>query len=560
MPFDMPYYEFDEKRDLAHYKCWLLGSAWYPPPWMPLYSDLWLDFGTYGTQYGAEITCQPGSKGFGFIAKDGAFYVTIADIPKEERKAREPKWRERAAPILDDPWGFWNKLKDELKQMYAKRLSFDVEKADDVGLLVHFHDCWEMVRRMAEIHFHGMYGLAGPLQLFRTIIPELTGITHTDVKFAKLMSGFDNSLIDANRGLAELAAYALELKLEDNFKLADETVLPAMERSEAGRKWLAKLKEFLRVHGYHVVWPHTMSIDGPTWIEKPSLVVGNVKRMMATGGAHRPDLERERIVKERKQAEQEVLAKVPQEQRDWFGKLMKAAQASHSYSEDHNYWCELYCFSLVRRAILALGRRFLQVGLIADQEDIFYLLSREIIMAGLVHHRYALRPIVARRKEEYQGYVKRVPQVAPFFGDPTKIPELIAADVIFTVAAPAPVAKPEEVGATLVGSAGAPGVVEGVARIISGPAEFHLVQPGEILVAPSTSAPWTPIFGLIKAVVTDAGGTLAHAAIVAREYGIPAVVGTMEATKKIKTGDRIRIDGNLLRVYLLESKKPTGRR
>ena len=82
--------------------------------------------------------------------------------------------------------------------------------------------------------------------------------------------------------------------------------------------------------------------------------------------------------------------------------------------------------------------------------------------------------------------------------------------------------------------------------------ELGTVQPGEILVAPGTSVPWTPIFSIISAVVTDAGGSLAHAGIVAREYRIPAVVGTMEATKKIKTGDRIRVDGDMNAVYILE--------
>ena len=71
------------------------------------------------------------------------------------------------------------------------------------------------------------------------------------------------------------------------------------------------------------------------------------------------------------------------------------------------------------------------------------------------------------------------------------------------------------------------------------------------MVTPMTAATWTPLYGVVKAVVTDAGGLLAHAAIVAREYGIPCVVGTMDATQKIKTGDKIRVDGNTLQVHLL---------
>jgi phosphoenolpyruvate synthase/pyruvate phosphate dikinase len=78
------------------------------------------------------------------------------------------------------------------------------------------------------------------------------------------------------------------------------------------------------------------------------------------------------------------------------------------------------------------------------------------------------------------------------------------------------------------------------------------IQPGEILVARMTCAPWTPVFGVISGLVTDAGSSLAHSAIVAREYGLPAVVGTQEGTRKIKTGDRIKVDGDNCAVYILK--------
>jgi phosphoenolpyruvate synthase/pyruvate phosphate dikinase len=81
--------------------------------------------------------------------------------------------------------------------------------------------------------------------------------------------------------------------------------------------------------------------------------------------------------------------------------------------------------------------------------------------------------------------------------------------------------------------------------------EWDKIQPGDILVTPMTSAVWTPLFGLIKGAVTDSGGALTHPVIVSREYGIPCVAGTLFATMRIKTGDRIRVDGNLGRVYKL---------
>ncbi len=123
-------------------------------------------------------------------------------------------------------------------------------------------------------------------------------------------------------------------------------------------------------------------------------------------------------------------------------------------------------------------------------------------------------------------------------------------EVIKGEAAPA-----EDVAGQIEGMPGAPGEVEGIARVIVGYEGFSDVQPDDILVAPFTTPAWTPLFSKIKAVVTDSGGMLAHAAICAREYGIPSVVGTItrgqHATQVIKTGDRIRVNGTEGTVQIL---------
>jgi len=114
-----------------------------------------------------------------------------------------------------------------------------------------------------------------------------------------------------------------------------------------------------------------------------------------------------------------------------------------------------------------------------------------------------------------------------------------------------PLPKPE-LKADLYGSPANPGVVEGLARVILSEDHLSEIQPGEILVASETMQSWTPVFGKIKAAITDSGGLLSDAVIVGREYGLPVVVGTIEATKKIKTGQRIRVDGDRGHVYILE--------
>jgi pyruvate,water dikinase len=104
----------------------------------------------------------------------------------------------------------------------------------------------------------------------------------------------------------------------------------------------------------------------------------------------------------------------------------------------------------------------------------------------------------------------------------------------------------------LTGMAASPGVVEGLARVIRSPDQLDEIQEGEILVAPVTAPSWAPVFGKIQATVTDIGGMMSHAAIVCREYGLPAVTGTGNGSSRITTGQKIRVDGNTGQVTVLD--------
>jgi len=136
-------------------------------------------------------------------------------------------------------------------------------------------------------------------------------------------------------------------------------------------------------------------------------------------------------------------------------------------------------------------------------------------------------------------------------GDPGWFMANLSREPIMWIFAGAPRTN-DELEADLFGIASAPGVVEGVARVLLDPAQLGELQPGEILVVPSTNPAWNPAFNFILGAVTEAGGALSHAVIVAREYGLPCVAGTAGACAKIRTGDRIRVDGDNYAVYILE--------
>jgi phosphohistidine swiveling domain-containing protein len=198
-----------------------------------------------------------------------------------------------------------------------------------------------------------------------------------------------------------------------------------------------------------------------------------------------------------------------------------------------------------------IGRRFAEADVINDPEDIYFVLADEIEKAMVPMGKVKLHRCANRRKREWKRYLKLEPK--PFYGNIGRVQEMIRKDPTISVSTSAPIVR-EELKADLYGAASAPGVVEGVARIIMTEEKLADLKPGEILVAPGTSAPWTPAFEIIEGLITDGGGALCHAVIVAREYGIPAVTGCVEATKKIRTGDKVKVDGNLGVVYIVRGK------
>ena len=167
-----------------------------------------------------------------------------------------------------------------------------------------------------------------------------------------------------------------------------------------------------------------------------------------------------------------------------------------------------------------------------------------------------MRYIVNRRRAEWEEWKRE--DAPPVITTRAGIEDAVMNDLIPSgdvvalkiVMGEMPEVRPE-LKADLYGMRGSPGVAEGPARVIMSLEQVHEIQPGEILVTPTTSSSWTPVFSLIKGVVVDRGGTPSHGAIVAREYGIPAVVNTFQGLAKIKTGNRIKVDGNEGVVYIL---------
>ena len=226
------------------------------------------------------------------------------------------------------------------------------------------------------------------------------------------------------------------------------------------------------------------------------------------------------------------------------------------YVESHNFYVEHWYHTIFWNKVREFGSLLARHRFLDDAEDVFYLQRHEISDA-LVDLRLAWAagsegrgpgywpPIVEKRKRIMEAMRKFTPP--PALGsvpDAITEPMTIMLWGITTERVHAWAAPDRDDGATITGFAGSPGTVEGPARVILEVDRLGDLLPGEILVAPVTSPSWTPVFGTIAAAVSDIGGIMSHAAIVSREYKLPAVVGTGNATSRIKTGDRLRVDGD----------------
>jgi len=350
---------------------------------------------------------------------------------------------------------------------------------------------------------------------------------------ATLLQGFENGTAAAGAGLSELAEEAArrpavaEALRQGHFDL--------LESVEGGAEFTARFRKYLDEYGWRVdSWGY---IERPTWAENPRLPLTLISHYV-NDAERSPAAAHLRAVVQREDAVRDVEARLSADKLPQFRAMLATCQVHVPVSEGRALW-QLITVGSLRVPFLALGRKLVAAGALSSPDQVFFFNTEELKQAA--HSPTPqLKAMAEKRQADFADWSALTPP--PFIGSPPDMsqmpPEVLPMLTLFFG-----IALPNVEGREIKGQAASRGVVTARARVLKDLSEAERLQPGEILVCTMTAPPWTPLFAIAAAVVTDSGGVLSHSAICAREYAIPCVVATQVATKVIVDGSMITVDG-----------------
>ena len=347
-----------------------------------------------------------------------------------------------------------------------------------------------------------------------------------------LLQGYDNTTASAGLGLAALARQAREWPEVALLLRAGD--YDSLAHAPGGREFLAQLDSYLNDYGWRLETWSSMHV--PTWAEDPRVPLALVARYLDDAAAN-PEDAVARSARDRTAAEAELEARLAPETRDQLLSRIEAARGHVSISESRAHW-QLMVFGVLRRPILALGRKLAANGTITDPNDIFFLHWDEVLHAAR-EPAASFQDVVAERQADLKRWSALTPP--PFIGSAP--PEDNGPGAFFARHFFGSGVQQSADQQEVTGIGASRGIATGRARVIASLADSDRLEPVDVLVCATTAPPWTPLFAIAAAVVTDTGGVLSHSAICAREYAIPAVVGTQVGTSRIPDGATVTVDG-----------------
>ncbi|MFM6848866.1 MAG: PEP-utilizing enzyme [Terrabacter sp.] len=563
-------------------KFWFCDSQHWPTVFKP--------FETIGGEFAVKCLGQyntrhlliPPANGIEFKIHLGYLYMSPVPVPEAEVAARVPEFERRAGHYFQN-WdsmldGWHTKVRATIAEM--ETLSFeslpDAVPFDDIvggvakdgseKLMESYDRLIQLCYQNWQYHFEFLnLGYLAYLDFFGFCKQLFPGIP--DQSIAKMVQGVDMELFRPDDELKKLALLAVEKGLQAAFTDTDDVqgTLDRMAALDGGDEWLAAWTEAQDPWFNFTVGNGFYGHD-KYWIEHLEIPLGYVKdyiRRVEEG--HQILRPVDELVAERDRVVSEYRDLVPAELVADFDAKVGLAATAYPYVENHNFYIEHWTMGVFWRKVRQLGRVFADAGFWADQSDLLYLTRGEVrdaifdLVTGWAVGAEPTGPHywpkeIERRRGIIDALSSQRPQPA-LNTPPTEITEPFTMMLYGITTEQVQQWLGDDDSAesgTITGMAASPGVAEGLARVVTHADQLGEVQEGEILVATITAPSWGPIFGKIQATVTDIGGMMSHAAIVCREYALPAVTGTGNGSTTIRTGQRIRVDGNTGRVELLE--------
>ncbi|MBN1259045.1 MAG: phosphoenolpyruvate synthase [Anaerolineae bacterium] len=364
--------------------------------------------------------------------------------------------------------------------------------------------------------------------------------------------GFNSLPIQAEKALYDLAQWCREhddltayLQRAPVAQLSDcwaSDAAPPGVDAGVWQAWGSRFQDYLERYGHSI---YDLDFAEPIPVHDPTPPLQTLQVFVREEGRN-PHARQQRLIAQREAAIAAARERVGGLRRKLFDKTLGWAQTYTVLREDSIFEIGLG-YPILRRMLLELGRRLAKAGALQTPDDIFWLERAEAEQsAGALDRGEApadFLECIETRKRQWRAEKRVTP--------PPQLPKRgrilgMKTDIFM------PVDAEEQTGTRLKGTGCSPGRVTATARVLHGPEDFDQMRTGDILVADITTPAWTPLFAMAAGIVTNIGGPLSHGSIVAREYGIPAVLGTGVATRRIESGQRVAVDGDAGTVTLLE--------
>ena len=539
---------------------WIYDDLHIPNPVSPMFFDIggwWLTCDHMFRRFGTPFACD-------WIAKEINGYVYTAAVPCDpDLHAEATEYQARYVPrvprdgdhaakigaylgwVLPEYAGnflaWWrDRLRPEIERNFAYLDGIDYEAADMRQMAVYLEDAIDVHDRHWKIHWMLNFAQFASTTNLNAVIAEVRGRRGSGADGAAAVEPRGPQL-GLDRGpLEDQGGGQGRRRAEGGVRGRDGGRRAARARglgARAGGCSRSGSRAHQETFGNKAIWSHEFAFK--TWREDPAPIIGAI-----TGYLHsdydypsniasvRDDLEA---------AKREVMEGVEGEGREKLQQALDLSLNMNPLTPDHHFYVDQGTNARLRLALMAIGRKLVAGGVLEDAEDVMYLRYNELRLLMADQGALDAKELVSDRRDAREEAAERRPP--SWVGTATKTALEFPYNALWGFPEKFHAGEPATTGEVR-GLAASPGVVEGPARFVASLEEFDQVRDGEILVCRMTNPAWVVLFTKIIGLVTEAGGAVSHPAVVAREFGIPAVVGTTNAGERIKTGDRIRVNGS----------------